>query len=415
MREVSCFIFAVAIHSLLFLWQGGILNLPNANPGEGLGDMLVNVNFMAEIPSFEPSGGGEEAKPKGFLSKMASLIKGERPSQNKAEQSIDTSKWMKTDQLSDKSFERKSGFAGIKEKAEALDISKGQSEEILQKPSVGNFETASPNLKENKFKIAKSDAPFPILKAKNQDALANVNAIPVVVGKTTSGSVKSLSGGPGNGPALQSKSFASTGFSDAKSNFGGMTKGSSTGSNGGLQVAMGGGSALSGGAGLGTTGSGNGSGGSGGGFGGGTGGGYGSGSSAGSSGKGGKTWGGTGTGSSELNPLSRRGFQEDSAPTGLKANSNDQSGFSISGALANRPIQQKVLPPYEIDARVALRFRVDWSGRVLDGIIIEISSGNPTFDQKVLAALKQWLFSRLPANKTNEVQEGLISFKFKGV
>ena len=91
------------------------------------------------------------------------------------------------------------------------------------------------------------------------------------------------------------------------------------------------------------------------------------------------------------------------------------AGFQITGALANRPIQKKELPPYEMDARVALRFRVDWSGHVMDGIIIEISSGSPTFDQKVLGALKNWLFSKLSGDRVNEIQEGVITFSFRGV
>jgi TonB family protein len=95
--------------------------------------------------------------------------------------------------------------------------------------------------------------------------------------------------------------------------------------------------------------------------------------------------------------------------------SKSHPGFTITGALANRPIASKVLPLYTSDARVALRFRVDWSGKVLDGIIVEISSGSPSFDRQVIAALKQWLFSPLAASRTNEVQEGLVAFVFKGV
>ncbi|MCB4756863.1 MAG: energy transducer TonB [Elusimicrobia bacterium] len=67
-----------------------------------------------------------------------------------------------------------------------------------------------------------------------------------------------------------------------------------------------------------------------------------------------------------------------------------------------------------MDTRVALRFRVEWAGHVLAGIIVEISSGNPTFDQRVSSALKQWLFSKLPPEKANEIQEGVITFIFRG-
>jgi TonB family protein len=89
--------------------------------------------------------------------------------------------------------------------------------------------------------------------------------------------------------------------------------------------------------------------------------------------------------------------------------------FNITGALANRKVEHKNLPAYEMDARVALRFRVDWSGRVLDGIVVVVSSGSPTFDNKVVAELKNWVFNALPSERSNEIQEGVITFNFRGV
>jgi TonB family protein len=102
--------------------------------------------------------------------------------------------------------------------------------------------------------------------------------------------------------------------------------------------------------------------------------------------------------------------------SGVKVSAgNDTNGFNITGALRGRGIVSKALPQYEQDARVALRFRVDYSGRVLEGVLVEISSGSPSFDQRVIAALKQWQFVPLGAGRTNEVQEGVITFLFKGV
>jgi hypothetical protein len=334
---------------------------------------------------------------------MASILKGQGAAEPKAAApgAAPDSNWMKTEKLVDKSFEAKQGFQGITDKKDALDIAKGQSQEVVMKPSDGNFEKAQPNLKENNFKMAKMDVPFPILKPKTQDALANVNAIPVVVGKTTSGSVKSLDGGAGAGPALQSKTFASKG-STAGSSFSGLGKtsggsGSGSGSGG---LAMGGGSGGgsgqiagaggSGGGAGGVGGSGYGDGGSGGGRGGGNGSGYGSGSG------GGRSWGGGGSGFGSgggMQTLPRRSVAADAPAIGTSV-SKSHPGFTITGALANRPIASKVLPLYTSDARVALRFRVDWSGKVLDGIIVEISSGSPSFDRQVIAAPKQWLFCR---------------------
>lgn len=421
-RDIACLVFAAAVHSLLFLWQGGILNLPQ-DQGGGLGDMIVNVNFMADVPSYEEAGGGSP-KPKGFLSRIASIVKGQGAAKAERAPGVDESQsdtWAKAEKLTDKPFSAQDGFKGIMNKTDSLDIAKGTSKEVIMKPSDGNFEKAQPNLKENTFKMAKMDVPFPILKPKTQDALANVNAIPVVVGKTTSGSIKSLDGGAGAGPALQSKTFASKG-SSAGSSFSGLGKtsggsGSNSGSGG---LAMGAGSGGGSGQIAGVGGSGSGAGGVGGsgygdgGSGGGRGGGNGSGSGSGSGG--GRSWGGGGSGfgSGGMQTLPRRSVAADTPAIGTSV-SKSHPGFTITGALANRPIASKVLPPYTSDARVALRFRVDWSGKVLDGIIVEISSGNPSFDRQVIAALKQWLFSPLAASRTNEVQEGLVAFVFKGV
>jgi TonB family protein len=132
-------------------------------------------------------------------------------------------------------------------------------------------------------------------------------------------------------------------------------------------------------------------------------------------GNGGRSWGGgAGNGSTTLEALPRNRVT-DNIPNATTMASKSGAGYNITGALANRPIVSKKLTPYERDARVALRFRVDWSGHVLDGIIIEMSSGSPSFDNKVLQALKEWQFSRLPANRTNEIQEGVVTFVFKGV
>jgi len=128
-----------------------------------------------------------------------------------------------------------------------------------------------------------------------------------------------------------------------------------------------------------------------------------------SSGKIGGAW----TGGTSMSTLSRNTAvgptQTVRGPGGRK------SAFSIQGALANRHIEGKTLPPYEFDSRVALRFRVNASGRVLHGIVLEVSSGYPSFDRKVMNALKKWIFSKLPSSRSNEVQEGVITFNFRGV
>ncbi len=419
-RDIICLSFALGVHALLLLWKGGAMLLPD-KPANGLGDTLVAVRFMNEMPSYEAPGGSSPA-PKGFFDRMKSIMKGEGGAPKKEalamgqSDKIEVQKpaWNKAETLASKTFNDKKAFEGIAQKKDALDVAMGKESEILVKPSQGNFKTAEPNLKENAFKVATKDAPFKILKPKNDDALSNVNAVPVAVGRNTSANVKALDGGAGAGPALQSKAFAEAGgktFSGGA--FGASKGGSDSASGGGLASGAGAMAAVPAGMGAGT---GSGSGvGSGAGVGSGRGTGVGSGTGTGTGNGSGRNWGGSGTGngSSALESLPRNRVQDTITTTA--SGSRNGTGFNITGALANRPIISKKQAAYERDARVALRFRVDWSGHVLDGIIIELSSGSPTFDNKVLEALKEWQFSRLPANRTNEIQEGVITFVFKGV
>lgn len=440
-REILCFSFALMVHSLLFLWKGGTLDFLLQGQGDGLGESLVQVGFLNEAPNWdEPAagGGGTEVRSKGLLARVKSLFKqepaGQNPAKNKELAMGQTTKFESSEKdlfkgqakFEDKSFANKKGFQGLLEKKENMDIAVGASKDIAIKPSQGNFEQAAPNLQQKALKIAKNDVPFPILKPKQPDALANVNAIAIPVGRTTSDSIKSLDGGPGAGEALQSKTLASKGFQNA-GGFAGMGKSRSGGSGGDGDESLGsfskgesapiagiGGSGFGSGSG---TGIGNGSGtGSGYGSGSGTGAGHGSGHGTGrgtGAGGGGRAWGGSGTGrGTTLAVLPRNRVDVAAADAGFKPQS---SGFHITGALTHRPILQKFIPTYEMDGRIALRFRVDSNGKVMDGIIVEISSGSPTFDQKVSAALKKWLFSRLPASRANELQEGVITFVFKGV
>ncbi|MFN0118220.1 MAG: energy transducer TonB [Elusimicrobiota bacterium] len=431
-REVTCLALAAVLHSLLFLWKGGMLELPDQ---EKLGDMVVQVQFMNDMPDYDMPGAGGGGAPQstGLLDKMKSLFKGKGGSAPEISKGVDIKvdtgqTFTKVgDQLTNKTFDDVKGFQGLANTTDNVDIAKGSNKEIINKPSQGNFEPAPANLKESKFKLAMKDAPFAVTKPKNFDSLSNANAVPVAIGNATSQNIKSLSGGVGAGPALQSKTVASKGFNQT-----GFSGGASSGGNGsgaGSSLSMGagnafGGVATGGGSGAGSgmgSGSGVGNGGSGSGTGGGsgsgTGTGYGSGSGAGS---GGKAYGGGG--SRGLMSLPRNEVASSdlatgsgNASSGKSGSTNRDSRFAISGALANRPVQSKVFATYERDGRVSLRFKVDWRGRVLEGIVVEVSSGSPSFDQKVVTSLKQWLFNSLPTSRSNEIQEGVITFVFRGV
>jgi hypothetical protein len=424
-RDMTCLAVAAALHSLLFLWKGGMLLMPEQDK---LGDMLVQVEFMAEMPSWNEAApsGGKSGSSGSIMSRMKSIFKkqpiggGEQidsPALANTPAKIDVKEpaWAKAEsKLADKTFESKKGFAGAFDKKDDLDIAAAKSHNTIVKPSQGNFEAAAPNLKQKNFSVASKDMPFKIAKA-NSDELANVNAIPMAIGTKTSGSVRSLEGGTGAGPALQSKAPALKG-AQFSGGFGKSTSASGSKS-GGDALAMSGlssGRVLPGAGGGSGTGSGVGAG-SGAGFGSGSGSGAGSGTGAGSSG-GGKQWSGSGLGSgsrtTEIAPLQRNTINE---PASTSKSLNKDSGFNITGALANRAIVSRVKPKYEEDARVALKFRVDWAGAVLDGIVVVVSSGNPSFDQRVIGALKQWIFASLPSNRSNEIQEGIITFLFRGV
>ncbi len=93
--------------------------------------------------------------------------------------------------------------------------------------------------------------------------------------------------------------------------------------------------------------------------------------------------------------------------------------ISLAGPIANREILKKFLPQYPawclqrgISGVVKIRIDVEPDGRVRENVRIEISSGYPDLDQTVVNAVKKWLFAPLPANVVQEVQWGIITFKF---
>jgi protein TonB len=85
--------------------------------------------------------------------------------------------------------------------------------------------------------------------------------------------------------------------------------------------------------------------------------------------------------------------------------------LNIKGINRN-PVQQPL--PQSIsnyNATVTLRFEVTPKGRVTNIIPLH-KSGDPRVDQEVIQTLKEWRFSRLPANAPQENQTGTITFHF---
>ncbi len=429
-REATCLTVAFVAHALLFLWKGGMIMLPESG-SMPLGDPLLQVGYMSDVPEYsEPGAPGEEGRKRGLMGRVKQFFAGgsdaSKPATKAAPEvamggavadKIENAgpTWAKAEssQLVDKSFSDKKNFKGLQSKSEFAVASGKEADVIVENRSIGTAASASPNLKEKTFQVAKRDMPFQIATGKEMDQLSNVNMVPVTTGRTTSASVTSMdapgSGGVVGGAALKSKSAgssaagASGGFS-GMSRSGGNNSGTGASTSGGLAMgsASGGGMIDAGGLGSGTSGTGTGGGGA-------TLGGQGTGKGGGRGQGGGSPYGviggqGTGTGM-----LPRRQLTVQDTVSNSSAN-----GETITGELSRRPIREKSKPPYEMDARVALRFRVNAAGKVLDGIVVEVSSGSPSFDNKVIAALKKWIFSTLPAEKSNVIQEGVITFIFRG-
>lgn len=423
-RETTCLTVAFALHSLLFLWTGGLLTLPTGD-GVPLGDPLLQIGYMSDVPEYrEPGAAGEEGRKRGIIGKVKQFFGGSaetRPSKktvpdvatgNAIDQKIDgaVAKWEKTNStLVDKNFSDKKNFKGIQANKEFAVVSGKETDAIVENKSVGTAASASPNLKEKSFQVSKS-VPFKVASAKEMDSLSNVNMVPVTHSNQTSQSIKSLdsagSGGIVGGGGLVSKSAGSAGGSGSS---GGFSKAGARSGGGGSGESLAMGGAANGGGMIDTGGLGSGYSGSGTGGGGSTPGGMGSKRGGGGGQGGGSPYGTSGAIGNKPGLLPRRQLVEDTA-----VSNTSSSDMTITGELSRRPIKEKLRPPYEIDGRVALRFRVNASGKVLDGIVVEISSGSPTFDNKVVNALKQWVFSALPPEKSNVIQEGVITFIFRG-
>lgn len=395
-RDLGCLGAAAALHALLLLWTG----IPLKHMETDLGEVLIQVQFRSDLPD-QQTAAARRQPTKSFASRVKAFFQKKPETSNRDESlamtqaadKIDVRNDALTDatkKLADKQFNDRAQFSGINKVDEPM-MAKGDSLTAKISDLTRAEKIAEPALQEKAYSISPKDSPFKIMKPKSEDALAMANTVPVNVSRKTSVSVKNLDR-VSAAPALQAKTFGSDsglGFAGAAGAKGadglaGISTGRSSKISSDAALASAApfaGNVPASGA-LGRT----------------------------SSRSGGGAIGGSFSGrSSAVLPSS------DEPIAGGGDTGGGDSRFSITGALANRKPLRKTFPAYEMDARVGLRFRVDWSGRVLDGIVIVISSGSPTFDKKVSAALKKWVFSRLPASRSNEIQEGIITFRFKGV
>ena len=395
-RDAICLGLAVGLHSLLLLWTASPLKLLDEQ-NKDLGETIVQVEFRSDADAFfRPS--ARSKKRKGFMSRVSSFFK-KAPAKKRQEQTLsaahDQSDQIKIKKnpwesvknaLSNKDFKKKD-FQMTSKSNQDMAISKGGNQKLADQKIQMPKDNNSPSLKSKTFRIAKKDAPFKLVKPKREDSLSMTNTVPINVGRKTSTTIKSFKD-LDSGPQLSGKSFSSG--KNKGSGFGSLASG--TRSSGG-KIA--------------------------------TGGGLPSGLSKGTSKKiaTSKSYSGSGTGFGSA----RRGAASKSSAvekqlsaTGTPSGRGSGFGrgknpFSIEGALRHRKIVSKAFPKAKMDGRVALRFRVDYKGSVLDGVVVVISSGSPSFDREVVAALKKWTFRQLPAQRSNEIQEGVITFVFRGV
>lgn len=95
------------------------------------------------------------------------------------------------------------------------------------------------------------------------------------------------------------------------------------------------------------------------------------------------------------------------------------TNISIAGPISQRLILSKVLPQYPewaltrgISGIAVIRIWVMPDGSVKESITIEQSSGYPELDQLVVNALRRWKFAPLDNSVVQEVQWGVITFRF---
>lgn len=96
-----------------------------------------------------------------------------------------------------------------------------------------------------------------------------------------------------------------------------------------------------------------------------------------------------------------------------------KASYSITGPLRDRKILGKVLPEYPewaqqkgATAVIALHLSVDPDGSVQTSVFVEQTSGSGEWDQQVANALRRWRFAPLAAEATQEIQDGVITFRF---
>jgi len=407
-REPSCWALALFLHALLFLWRGGMLELPNQEL-----DPIINVNMI--VQQFEPQLGQQQASrpseaSKGIFGRIKRLLSREKVTQPEAsaqklagnmDKKIKNQARSDTQQqLVDK--QRKTSGRAF----DMAQVSKSRDEQ-LSMTDKQNIETSisrkmdtnkKPDLKDKgQNRVAKRDLPFQIASARGGDLSMGSDAPTVSVSGQTGKNVKRVT-------KSYTRPATSASLKD-KGSYGGSSNLSGVGGGGAIQGA----GSKSTQKGLSGTK-------------------YAANPLQDRSGEGGGGSGYRSFGGSGYTPSGQAGSQAGDV-SGLSAGGGGRTGktkrhasglYELKGPLSNRDILRQVIPPYPdwakkkgIFASVSLYFFVLHSGIVKDNVVIQTTSGYPKLDKLSIDSLMKWRFAPLPRKDYGKEQWGIITFRFK--
>ena len=106
------------------------------------------------------------------------------------------------------------------------------------------------------------------------------------------------------------------------------------------------------------------------------------------------------------------GLQGNQSGSGGQGTEEEQAApFEIEGL--NRDGVYAPLPRYEenADATIRVRITVDPQGRVTS--LFPLLKGDPVLEQATMDALRRWRFNPLPPNAPQELQTGVVTFRFR--
>ena len=101
----------------------------------------------------------------------------------------------------------------------------------------------------------------------------------------------------------------------------------------------------------------------------------------------------------------------ESGDDGTGQDAESASPFFIEGL--ERVLVARSLPPNSVgvNADIRVRISVGPDGKVKKSVLVQ--KGHPQLDLQTLIAVRKWTFNELPPNAPQELQEGVVTFKFR--